>query len=375
MKSILYLTNIPAPYTVDFFNLLGKRYDLTVLFERCTASTRKKQWFNLESISFKHVFLKGILNVGEDNALCPQIFRYVNDKKYDYVIIGAYSSPTALLLIPYMVLKKKNYIIHADGGIINNSDSELKRRIKRFVFANALACFSSGKETSNYYKHYGVDKKKILEYPFTSISDDDICVSPAGELEKRELRKNLSLSEDKIVISIGQMIPRKGFDVLIKAAKQTDLSIGYYCIGGTPYNELCHLKETLNLSNVHFVEFQNKREIYSYLRAADLFVCCTRYDIWGLVINEAMAAGVPVISSNKCNAALELVKDNYNGFIFENENDIELASLINRVISNGQELYTMGQRCLETMHRYTLENMVKQYTENLEIVKRFSDSN
>lgn len=60
--------------------------------------------------------------------------------------------------------------------------------------------------------------------------------------------------------------------------------------------------------NIVFVEFKTKEDLIDYYRAADLFVLPTREDIWGLVVNEAMAAGTPVITTTNCGAGMEILK-------------------------------------------------------------------
>ena len=67
--------------------------------------------------------------------------------------------------------------------------------------------------------------------------------------------------------------------------------------------------QTLNLKNVYFIPFQNSDIIELYFKAADLFVFPTREDIWGLVINEAMANALPIITTDRCVAGLELIEN------------------------------------------------------------------
>lgn len=72
MKKALFLTNIPVPYRMDFFNELGKYVDLTVVFERTHAKTREDSWLESECKNFQGIFMKGI-PVGDDCAFCPEI--------------------------------------------------------------------------------------------------------------------------------------------------------------------------------------------------------------------------------------------------------------------------------------------------------------
>ena len=90
----------------------------------------------------------------------------------------------------------------------------------------------------------------------------------------------------------------------------------------------------------------------------------TREDIWGLVINEAMAYGLPVITTERCVAGLELIENGVNGYVVPVEDAAALAEKINAVLS--ADLHQMGEASLEKIRPYTLENMAKTHAEILE---------
>ena len=98
-------------------------------------------------------------------------------------------------------------------------------------------------------------------------------------------------------------------------------------MGGNPTEEYLQMRKMWNLNNVHFLPFMEKNELEAYYQATDIFVLFTREDIWGLVINEAMANGLPVISTDKCIAAMELVKRDINGIIVPSENLEEMTNV------------------------------------------------
>ena len=162
-----------------------------------------------------------------------------------------------------------------------------------------------------------------------------------------------------MVLSIGQFIPRKGFDILMRAAAGLEKDIGFYIVGGEPTEEYRKLREELGLENVHFVGFRKKDALARYYRAADLFVLPTREDIWGLVINEAMAYGLPVITTDRCVAGLELVEEGVNGSIVPVEDDAALAGKMKEILSS--DLEKMGTASLEKIRAYTIENMAKAH--------------
>ena len=148
---------------------------------------------------------------------------------------------------------------------------------------------------------------------------------------------------------------------MLKATEGFDKSVGFYFVGGKPTEEYLKYKK----ENVHFIGFKNKEELKEYYRVADVFVLPTREDIWGLVINEAMANGLPVITTDKCIAGLELVNNGENGYIVPVEDVSALEKAIKEVFENNFK--NMGEKSLEIINNYTIEQMVKKHLEILSI--------
>ena len=160
-----------------------------------------------------------------------------------------------------------------------------------------------------------------------------------------------------MILSVGQPIHRKGFDLLIKAAEDLgELDAGFFIVGGNPDEECSGLLKDLNVTNVSFVPFMKKEQLAEYYLAADCFVLPTREDVWGLVINEAMTYGLPVITTDKCGAGLELVEDGVNGYIVESESSKALGGAIRSVL-DCDEPAGMADASLSKIEEYTLENM------------------
>lgn len=170
----------------------------------------------------------------------------------------------------------------------------------------------------------------------------------------------------KVAIAVGQFIHRKGFDVLLKAWAECDKDYELYIIGAEPTKEYLNIKEKLHLENVHFEGFKRKEELRCYYQAADLFVFPTREDIWGLVVNEAMANGLPVITTDKCVAGLELIKNGESGYVIPSENTVLLTEKINLILRDDSMRQRMAENALNTIRKYTIENMVKSHIEVLE---------
>lgn len=360
--NILWLTNIPSPYRVNFFNELGKYCDLTVLFEKKASDERDKSWKSYNTDYFKAVFLKG-KSIGVAEAFCIGVVKYLNCK-YDHIVITNFSDPTGILAITFLRAKKIPYIIESDGGFAG-SGYGFKEKFKRWLLSGARLYFSTAVENDKYYLTYGAKQEQLVRYPFTSIHENDILSCPLDLNEKKILRNKLKMREEKIILSVGQYVYRKGYDILIKAVEQLDdHTIGCYIIGGNPTEEYIQMVKKNNLTNIHFIEFKLKDELNEYYRAADVFVLPTREDIWGLVVNEAMAQGLPVITTNRCVAGLELIQNKVFGQIVSIENPEALAIAIKQELNNLSIERTAT--ILEKIKKYTIEQMAHVHMQNLE---------
>lgn len=357
LRKILFLTNIPAPYTIAFFNDLGNKINLTVLFERKNATDRDKSWGKFGNVSFDYKFLKG-KRIRQDSIISLDVIKYIKKRKYDLIIVGNYASPTGILAILYMKIRHIRYAIHADGGLISD-DSDLKYKIKRFLINGADVCFSSGSLTSKYFRYYGARKGTVAEYPFTSIRSSQI-----SEYFSHDRNKNyLGFEEKNLIVSVGQIIPRKGFDILIKSMSMIRNEAYLIIIGGEATEDLKNLITELKLSNIKFIPFLPFDNVLEYISAADIFVLTTREDIWGLVINEALAMGTPIVSTDRCVAAVDLVEEGVNGFIVHSEDEKAAADRLDLLLSNENLRNTIRNNNLKKAEKYTIENMAIRYCE------------
>jgi glycosyltransferase involved in cell wall biosynthesis len=356
---LLFLANVPSPYRVDFFNELGRYCDLTVLFEKETSTERDESWKNYKFNTFKGVFLKG-KSVSTDAAFCPEVIRYVKDRSFDAIICATFTDPTGMYAVQYMKWHRIPYYLECDGGFAKDGIG-VRETVKKIMISGAKGYFSTGKTCDEYYLRYGAERDKLIRYPFTSLRDVDIQDKPVCEEEKDNLRKKLGISERRVVLTVGQFIYRKGFDVLLKAMRSFSCEIGVYFVGGQPTREYLRLQQEHDLKNAHFVGFKSKEDLSEYYRAADAFVLPTREDIWGLVIQEAMAYGLPVVSTDRCAAALELVWDDENGYIVPVEDDKLLADRIRKVVNDKSRMDRMKLGSLEIIHNYTIEQMAKKH--------------
>lgn len=363
---IRYFTNIPSPYRINFFNELGKECDLEVIFEAEKAPKINTDWYKNNNISnFTPVFLKkGTI---EEKKINLKILKYVI-KNSDLLVFTNYSYFTEMFALIVTKILRKKYILQIDGGIISHNESFLKNKLKKFLISNAYCYLSPSKESDNFLIYYGALKEKINRYYFTSLYKNDIIEHPVENKDKQKAKKDLMIKENKIILSVGQFIYRKGFDWMIDAYKNLDKEIGIYIIGGAATQEYLDLKNKYKMDNLHFIDFMNKNEILKWYRAADLFVLPTREDIWGLVINEALAQGLPTVTTDKCIAGLELIVNKKNGFIIKCEDEESLLQITESFFEKSEaDICLMKKEALSIIKKYTIENMAKN---QLDVIKK-----
>lgn len=363
MKHVLFLTKYPSPYRVQFFNELGKSVDVTVLYTDPAkqAFHRDERWFSEEGRNFRAVQLPKTVAV-RNKMICLSVISWLK-KPWDAIIICGYALPTNMVAISWLKSHKIPFYMEVDGGLIRE-DSPMLYRLKRTLVSAATAWIGSGEVTSQYLAHYGADPKRIYSYPFTSLWQADILPQIPEQDRKQQLRIALGMEEEKIIVFVGRLTREKGMDTLLQAMPSLDDSTGVYFIGGEPSQSHLDYCRRSGISHAHYVGFCCKEELTKYYQAADLFVLPTESDVWGLVINEAMANGLPVITTDRCVAGLELVRDGVNGYIVPVNDPTFLAQKIHAVLDGDYK--AMGRQALETIRPYTLENMAKAHIEILE---------
>lgn len=361
MKRILFITNYPSPYRVCFFDELAKYMDVTVLFSDRIEDKkhRSADWFISGEGRFQAVQLKKRVASMGGRDLCLDVTAWLK-QEWDAIVVCGYAYPTTVLAMLYMRLHRIPFYMEVDGGLIRDH-SGAKYWLKRLLVSQANAWISSGHYTTKYLVHYGAREEDTFLYPFTSLWEREIPEQlPSGE-EKQQLREKLGMTEEKIILYVGRYDPQKGMDDLLSITPELDKKAGVYFVGGEPTQAHLDFCRQKGLSNVHFIGFRKKEALEEYYRAADLLVLPTKSDVWGLVINEAMAQGLPVITTDRCVAGMELVENGINGYIVPVSDNAALTTAVNRTLS--EDYRKMGEAALEKIRPYTIENMAASHLE------------
>ena len=354
---VLIFSNIPSPYFVEYLNELGKYVDEVVcVFERKAASNRDKSWENVNAVNFKYYFLKGI-KVGIEASLSFGAKKYINKHKNSIIIFANPTTPTGILGIRYCIRHKIPYCVQSEGGFARVGN-DFKTKIKKYLFKDAALYLTGMTPSTDYFTAYGAPIERVKQYPFASLAEKDLIKEPISDKEKKNIKDELNIPFSKVILYVGRITEIKGVDVLLKAFADFKEDCCLYCIGGEPCDELNKIIAENNIKNAFFVKHSNLETLKKYYKCADVFVLPTRYDTWGLVVNEAMAYGLPVVTTDSCIAGLELIKDDVNGYLVKTDSVEELKIAIEKSILNSDK-NNMPKNNIEKIKQHTYETMAK----------------
>jgi glycosyltransferase involved in cell wall biosynthesis len=366
---VLFITNIPSPYRVDFFNELGKYCELTVCYERHTAADRNSLWKGKATLNYREVYAN-VKPIGIDKSCGFGVIDVIKSEKFDKLIITGYASPAIMIAITYCRLNRISYYIESDGAFFTK-DKFLKRMVKKYLLCGASLHLTTCDEHIKYLRWLGIHEEKIHKYPFSSVTDADMkATTVLNKDEKVKIREKLGMKETNVILSVGRFSYDggygKGYDTLLKAVR--DMSdVGVYIVGDEPTEEFIRMKNEMGVHHVHFIGFKTKGDLQDYYAAADIFVLLTRSDVWGLVINEAMMHGLPVITTTRCNAGLEMVKDGENGFLVAPEDFESVRKKLYVLLNSFEDLSSFSKSSRNIAEKYTIEHMVRVHLDILQV--------
>ena len=345
---------------IDYLKELSKYCDVTAVFEMKTATDRDETWYGNTGDSFKTIFLNA-KRIGNEQGFSLKALRYLKKREYDRIIFSNPTTPTGIVELLNCRWFSVPFCIQSEGGF-QGSGKGIKEKFKKYIMEKAEFYLTGMGGENDYFLSYGASKEELRPYPFTSLKQEDI--KHAAEMtrcDKKRYRDRLKMKEEKIILSVGRFSYEsgygKGYDYLMKLAEVMPKNVGFYIVGDLPTEEFELWKRRSNLDNVHFVGFKKKNELAEYYAAADLFVLLTRGDTWGLVINEAMAYSLPVVSSDQCIAGLELVKNGKNGFVVSLDDIDVIREKIESIIDNIDEARTLGKESFNVIQEHSVENM------------------
>lgn len=247
----------------------------------------------------------------------------------------------------------------------------LRRTAKRPLFrilSRAVSCyFAIGTANLHYYLSLGVDRKQIEMMPYAVDNQffQTRCRQASGRRE--HLRSALGLEPGRpIILYAGKLYDRKRPQDLLRAYLQ--LSKDGRCepapyllfVGeGELRRRLDATARSTGWNSIKFLGFKNQTELPAFFDLCDVFVIPSILEPWGLVVNEVMNAGRPVVASDHVGACLDLVKDTINGYVYR-AGDVEgLRAALTRLITNPELRQRMGDASLDIISQWGFEEDVR----------------
>ena len=347
-KKILFLTDAPSPYKVNFLEKLSLSYEAKIIFLKNKLEDRDDRWFAstmdlnceyLNDLSFFQTLMKVLT---------------IDLSQYDAYINMIYTSIFSIILALRFRLGRKPVIMHADGGIYIDRGPIMNFCIGRVMKLNNYF-LSTGKLNTDYYLKYGINSNQSFTYRYSSTWKNEVATEYRNKVK-----------ETVEILSVGQMIDRKGFDVLLKAVNEL-VRDGFHChltmVGGD-LNENCRnvISKNKNLSTVTTViPFVQKDDLKKIYQKADMFILMTREDIWGLVISEAMCNGLPVISTENCGCAVEVLSKFKAGIVVPVDNVEACVDAVYKICKDDETYSYYSNQALCAARSYSMDNMISDY--------------
>ena len=353
MAKVIVITSNIAPYRLRWCEELARFYDVTIVYTKDHDYERDDRWLQKKSSVCEIIKLKNDKDLYD--PLCFDVISLLKQNKDALVIFDGYGPKTNLLGLLYCKLAHHLNFVNVDG--YPHASSKPLDLIKRFVIHRLChSFFCSSQATRDHLISYGADPDRVFIHNFSSIRETEIINKLPTKKQKQQLRQELGIDTDKrIVLGVGRFLPLKRFEDLILAVRQCQSDCVLYLLGGQPTEE--YLKAADHDPRIRFIDFVLPEEVLKYYQACDLFVLPSETDVWGLVLNEAMANGLPVIASDRVVAALALIQG--NGYIFPVYDVKELSKDIDLCLQDENQK-KMAQRSLEIIRDYTIEGMVKR---------------
>jgi glycosyltransferase involved in cell wall biosynthesis len=350
VTSIAYLTNIAAPYRVAmveaWVGALGRDFDLTVYYT--DKGDQGRGWGVHPTEGAEEIRLATIFSIRKYGRLNAGLLKMV--RAHDLLIIGGFEQASYLVAAFMARLLGKKVILLFDGFSPSRFDSEklVVRWIKRVTASLCHAYFANGTVGARYLRRLNVPPEAIFNQ-YLSVSTREIDYVATSGIDREEVRSRFDLpAKVRLVAFCGYLIERKRLDLLIEAVSRLPAAARpvVVVIGSGPLGAAASSLAVKLGVDARFVGFKDRVALAQIYRAVDLLVLPSNDDPWGLVVNEAMAANLPVIVSDACGCAEDLVIPNRNGFIFRSGDATHLTECLREALAANLEAMGRSSRSI-----------------------------
>ena len=374
------LVSHPIQYFTPVYRELAARndVDLTVFFRtrvgldsyHDSGFRQAIKWDIPLLDGYRHIFLsnKTILTGFE-----PSVLWCLYHNRPDVILVHGYSHPTNILAIAWAKLFGIKVLLRGDTWLSPHHvlTSWLKRLFKRilFFFIDGFLCI--GSLNRDYYVALGAKKDQLFFAPFC-VDNRLFSVEGADRDRYRiSIRNELGIPMNAVVILYAsKMLTRKRAMDLLDAFvlfrhKKTDVWL-LYVGSGEEEQGIRDAVSKKSIDHVVFAGFQNQTILPQYYVASDIFVLPSTEEPWGLVVNEVMASGLPVVVTDEVGAAPDLVEGKETGFIYPCGDINALAAILLKLIELPDLRQAMGTNAKKIIANWDVIACVRGHVEAIQ---------
>lgn len=286
---------------------------------------------------------------------------WVRKFKPDVVNVSGYYEPAMNTVIFYCRLVGIKVIISVDSTEEDKPNIWWKEAIKRFVVNRAQGFFCYGSKAAEYMLKFGAKPNQIL-LENNAVDNQTIASIYQKAYPNREIEKEKYNLRMYNFIYTGRLMAIKNVDnLLIAFSKLKAKDWGLIILGdGVEGENLRNYVADNQLEGVRFIEGQAWYNVPKFMALGDVFVLPSYSEPWGLVVNEAMVCGMPVIVSNKCGSSHDLVKNGKNGYTFNPYDTDELAGIMQKFVDASDTIKGFGEASKEIIKKYSPQQVAQE---------------
>ena len=266
------------------------------------------------------------------------------DRSYQRLLMYANSNNIPCIIVSDSIMKTEN----------NKRRFFLKEILKKIILRGYSAAFVAGKESKDYLIKLGFNDERIFK-PW-NVVDNSFFEKSSSKLDK---------SEYKYFLCVSRLLERKNLFNLIKNFSNYQKeggSWGLKIIGsGDLYLKLKnYVQKIKNNRKIEIINWLQIDDLVNYYKQASAFILPSYFDNWGLVVNEAISSGLPCIVSQNCGCAVDLIKNNESGFVFNPNKNDELQKYMKKVENlTKEEQFKLVSLARTNLKNYDLNNFSK----------------
>jgi len=361
---LVLITEIIAPYRIPVFNALARRdgVDLHVIF---LAETDKavRQWrIYTDEIRFSYEVLPSWRwRAGKHSLLVNRgLWLALDAARPQAIVCGGYNYPASWGSLWWARRRNVRFVLWTES---NQRDQRSGRAgvewLKRYFVNSCNAFVVPGKSSFAYLRTLGVSEEAIFTAPNAVDNTFFATQAEVARCHPAAFREKFGLPR-RFILFVGRLIPEKGvFDLLEGYAKlESGLrsEVGLVFAGdGVSREELVQRAKGISPGTVCFPGFAQREDLAGLYALAETLVLPTHSDTWGLVVNEAMACGLPIIVSSVAGCSADLVEEGWNGYVVPSQDSEKLSVAIKSLVGQPERKRQMSARSLERIRSYSPE--------------------